>query len=285
MRFLHCSDVHVTADYRALPLRRLGWRRWLALPELLAAGRARAYDEAPRTLAAIARAMPAHGAHHLILSGDLTACALDLEFQGARDALGALAEDPGRCTIIPGNHDVYTPGSVRGRRFERYFGHLLESDVPEHQREGAFPFVRLVGADAAVVGLCSARVPPLPGISRGVIGRAQLDGLAAIVSDVRLASRALLVVVHHAPLKPQGTAALGPWGLSDGANLCKLLRGPRHAILHGHIHHRFHHPATAERPHVFGAGSSTQSGREGYWLIDVERGQVTGGTLQVPPLP
>ena len=285
MRFLHCSDVHITADYRALPLRRLGWRRWLALPELLAGGRARAYDAAAHTLSAIAQSMPAQGARHLILSGDLTSCALDSEFQGAREALGALAEDRDRCTIIPGNHDVYTPGSVRHRRFERHFGHLLESDLPEHQREGAFPFVRKVGADAAIVGLCSARVPPLPGISRGRIGTAQLDGLAAVVSDARLAGRALLVVVHHAPLKPEGTAATGPWGLSDGHALCELLRGPRYAVLHGHIHRRFHHPATAERPHLFGAGSSTQAGQEGYWLIDVAKGQVTGGTLQAPPFP
>jgi 3',5'-cyclic AMP phosphodiesterase CpdA len=113
MRFVHCSDVHITADYFAQPLFRLGWRRWVAL------------------------------ADHFILSGDLTAYALESEFQGARAALGELVEDRSRCTVIPGNHDVYTPGSHRSRRFERYFGHFLESDLPEHRREGAFPFVRL----------------------------------------------------------------------------------------------------------------------------------------------
>ncbi|MFL5348067.1 MAG: metallophosphoesterase family protein [Hyalangium sp.] len=282
MRFVHCSDVHITADYLAQPFFRLGWRRWVALAELAVGGRARAYRRAPETLAAIAREARAQKADHLILSGDLTAYALDSEFEGARAALSGWVEDRTRCTVIPGNHDVYTPGSERSRRFERYFGHLLESDLPEHCREGAFPFVRLVGEEAAVIGLKSARVPPVPGISNGLIGPAQLEGLHALVKDPRLAGRALLVVVHHAPLTPRGRADKWTHGLRDAEALCRLLPGPRHAVLHGHIHHRYHHLATAERPHIFGAGSSTMAGREGYWVIDVSQGQVVGGEKHVP---
>jgi hypothetical protein len=66
--------------------------------------------------------------------------------------------------------------------------------------------------------------------------------------------------------------------LLDADALLELLPGPRFAVLHGHIHHRYHHPATATRPHLFCAGSSTQAGREGYWLIDVDGGTVRGGT-------
>jgi hypothetical protein len=64
------------------------------------------------------------------------------------------------------------------------------------------------------------------------------------------------------------------------------LPGPRFAVLHGHIHRRYHHPATAKRPHIFGAGSSTQHGREGCWLIDVAAGQISAArkvTLTAPP--
>jgi 3',5'-cyclic AMP phosphodiesterase CpdA len=282
MRFVHCSDVHITADYFAQSFFKLGWRRWVALAELTVGGRARAYRKAPETLAAIAREAQGHQADHFILSGDLTAYALDSEFQGARAALGSLVEDRSRCTIIPGNHDVYTPGSHRCRRFERYFGHLLESDLPEHCREGAFPFVRLVGEEAAVVGLLSARVPRVPGISSGLIGPAQLEGLEAVVKDPRLAGRSLLVVVHHAPLTHHGRPDSWSHGLRDADALCRLLPGTRYAVLHGHIHHRYHHPATAERPHIFGAGSSTLAGREGYWVIEVSGGQVVGGEKHVP---
>ncbi|WP_224370163.1 metallophosphoesterase family protein [Hyalangium versicolor] len=284
MRFVHCSDVHITADYFAQPFFRLGWRRWLAFAELTVGGRARAYRRAPETLATIAREAREKNADHFILSGDLTAYALDSEFEGARAALGELVEDRSRCTVIPGNHDVYTPGSHRSRRFERYFGHLLESDLPEHCREDAFPVVRLVGKEAAVVGLKSARVPPVPGIAQGFIGPAQLEGLAAIVKDPRVAGRAVLAVVHHAPLTHHGKADGWFHGLKDAEALCRLLPGPRHAVLHGHIHHRYHHVATDARPHIFGAGSSTQEGREGYWVIEASEGRITGGEMHVPHL-
>jgi 3',5'-cyclic AMP phosphodiesterase CpdA len=227
--------------------------------------------------------MEKHAVDHFILSGDLTAYALEGEFWLAQNALGDVGRDKRRCTVIPGNHDVFTPGAQRSDRFGRYFGHLLESDFPEHRREGPYPFVRRVGEDAAVVGLCSARVPPTPGIASGTIGEAQLDGLSAIVNDSRLAGRALLVVVHHAPLTEEGKPDNALHGLRDAEALCRLLPGPRYAVLHGHIHHRYHHPATAERPHIFGAGSSTMAGREGYWVIEAKGGQVLGGEKHVPP--
>jgi hypothetical protein len=53
-------------------------------------------------------------------------------------------------------------------------------------------------------------------------------------------------------------------------------------VLHGHIHRRYHHPATDERPHLFGAGSSTQQGREGYWLIETRDGLIRGGEALKP---
>lgn len=282
MRILHCSDVHITEDYFALPLRKLGWRRWVALVELTAGGRAKAYRNAQATLSTIAREAGTHGVDHFILSGDLTAYALEGEFRAARAALAPLAPTPARCTVIPGNHDVFTPGSHRKGRFARHFGHLLESDLPEYRREGAFPFVRLVGKEAAVVGLLSARVPSLPGIAYGYIGPAQLEGLAALLKDPRLEGRAVLVAVHHAPLTLRGRADSYFHGLRDAEALFRLIPGPRYAVLHGHIHKRYHHPSTDQRPHIFSAGSSTQLGREGYWVIEVKDGQVVGGQKHVP---
>lgn len=284
MRFLHCSDVHITEDYFALPLHRLGWRRLLGLVELTVGGRAKRYARAHQVLSTITREARVHGVDHVILSGDLTAYALDSEFEGARRALCPVGEDPRRCTIVPGNHDVFTPGSIRVDRFARHFGRLLHSDLPEYRREGAYPFVRLVGDEAAVVGLLSTRRAPLPGFPYGLLGEAQLDGLAALLKDPRLDGRAVLVTVHHAPLNRQGRPDRWHHGLRDADALLRLLPGPRFAVLHGHIHERYHHPATADRPHLFGAGSSTEAGHEGYWLIEVARGQVVGGQSHTPAL-
>jgi len=278
VRILHCSDVHVTLDYTKLPLLKLGWRRWIALGELIR-GRARAYARAGETIRQIVRDFSVLGADHLIVSGDLTAYSLPGEFEGARAALGELASDPRRCTVIPGNHDVYTPGAYRDRRFERTFAPLLQSDLPEFQREGIWPLVRLLGDEVAVVGLKSARVPAVPGMSFGVIGKRQLGGLRDVVNDPRVRDRAVVVVVHHAPLTRRGKRDKLHHGLTDKDALFRIVRGERFAVLHGHIHQRYHHAATETRPHLFGAGSSTQLGREGYWLIDVERGRIAGGRM------
>jgi 3',5'-cyclic AMP phosphodiesterase CpdA len=282
MRFLHCSDVHITDNYSSRQLLRLGWRRWVAMAELQLGGRARRFAHAEQTLRQIARDAESLGAHHLIVSGDLTAYSMPDEFVRARAALAPWVEDKARASVIPGNHDRYTPGSYRSRRFERSFGQLLPSDFPELAVEDGFPFVRLLGERDAVVGLCSARVPRLPGMSFGVIGQAQLSALQRIVADSRLQGRAVLVLVHHAPFKANGRPDKLSHGLVDAEALLALLPGPRFAVLHGHIHHRFHHPATDLRPHIFGAGSSTEAGDEGYWLIETAVGQIASARALRP---
>lgn len=282
MRFLHCSDIHVVGDYGPSSYLRLGWRRMPALAEVKLFGRARHFAHSPETIRTIVGDFTRHHADHLIVSGDLTGYALEEEFDGALEALGPLTKDPRRCTIIPGNHDTYTPGALRDRRFERRFGHLLESDLPQYTREGPFPFVRLLDDGAAVVGLLSARVPLFPGCSFGVIGKRQLDGLQELINDPQVKDRAVLVVVHHAPLTAEGAPDKPMHRLVDANRLFEIVHGPRFAVLHGHIHRRFHHPANSQRPHVFGAGSSTQAGREGYWLIDVRDGKFVGSEMRTP---
>ncbi len=282
MRFLHCSDVHITQDYFTVPPWRLGWRRSLALFELSVGGRAKKYAQARQTLKQITSDMAPLKVDHLIVSGDVTQYSTEWEFKGAREALGEVAADPQRCTVIPGNHDRYTPGAVRDGRFERYFGHLLVSDLPQYAREGPFPFVRLLGDEVAVVGLSSARVPLVPGFSFGYVGKAQLEGLRALLQDKKLAHRAVLVLVHHAPRTHKNKPDKLLHGLMDGEALLRALPGPRYAVLHGHIHKRYYHPATATLPHAFGAGSSTERDHEGYWVIDVRDGQVVGGEAYRP---
>jgi 3',5'-cyclic AMP phosphodiesterase CpdA len=282
MRFLHASDVHITDDYFRRQLLRLGWRRWVAMAELQLGGRARRFAQAEATLRQIARDAEALGVDHLVLSGDVTAYSMPEEFTRARAALAPWVEEKAKASVIPGNHDRYTPGALSSRRFERSFGQLLTSDIPELAVEDGFPFVRLLGEGDAVVGLCSARVPRFPGMSFGVIGKPQLQALATLISHPRLKGRAVLVAVHHAPFKANGQPDKASHGLVDARELLALLPGPRFAVLHGHIHHRFHHPATESRPHIFGAGSSTEAGDEGYWLIETAAGQIASAKALRP---
>ena len=232
MRFLHFSDVHVTADYARHSLLRLGWRRWIALGELTLGGRARAFARAPETISRILDEADTLEVDHAILSGDVTAYALPVEFEEARAAMGQWANEPRRCTVIPGNHDRYTPGAHRTRRFEQSFGNLLVSDLPDVAVEEGFPFVRLLGERDAVIGLQSARVPYFPGLSYGIVGQKQLDALATLVRRPELDGRAVLVVVHHAPFGALGKPDRLLHGLVDAPALLALLPGDRAPAAH-----------------------------------------------------
>lgn len=276
MRILHISDVHVQIEYGVESWRRMGWRRLAAQIELRLARRARGYARAKESIVRLVAEGLRRGADHVILSGDLTALALDAEFEGARRALGELAEGSGRLTVIPGNHDVFTPGSRRKRRFERWFDDLLDSDLPQLRAEGPWPQVRLLGDDVAIVALCSARVPPLPGIAAGWVGEAQLSALEKICAHPRVRGRSIHVVVHHAPVRWNGTFDRRDHGLADArALLAVCTAGGVTAIHSGHIHQRYAWQVSGG-PIVIGGGSSTLLGQEGYWIVESARGRITG---------
>jgi predicted phosphodiesterase len=266
MRVMHISDLHFQAD---IPLRRfprLGWRRLLAQTEYRLLGRRKRFLLVPSTVARLLEEAARLRVDHLLVSGDLTALALREEFEAARVALQSWR---GRMTILPGNHDVYTPAAARERLFEGTFEQELRSDLPEYCREGPYPVVKLLGDDAALVALSSARVPLCPGIAAGWVGDAQRKALAAILGDSRITQRAVLVSVHHGPFRPSGQRDRITHGLVDGREVLSVAaKGGALGLCHGHIHHRYRLQASSGIP-VFCAGSSTQKGREGYWVYEL----------------
>ena len=112
MKVLHLSDVHLAPVVPGRPPWHGGWRRLLAQVELKLMGRARRYVDAPQALARILEEAASLGVDHLVLSGDLTVLARDEEFALVAEALGPLTGQPARLTVVPGNHDRYTPGAT-----------------------------------------------------------------------------------------------------------------------------------------------------------------------------
>ncbi len=280
MRLLHMSDLHFQAD---CPVRRwpaLGWRRVAAQTEFRLLGRRKLFLRVEETVAKLLDEADRLRVDHLVVSGDLTALALPEEFEAASAALGRWRD---RMTIVPGNHDRYTPAAARELLFERAFERSLVPDLPEHRREGAFPGVKLVGEELAVIGLSSARVPPMPGIAAGLVGAAQLDGLRAALHDPRLSNRAVVLVVHHAPLRPSGRRDMPQHGLWDAPKLLEIAAAAGvAAICHGHIHDRFRVVGPG-KVSIFGAGSSSQAGMEGYWLLELDRsGLLSAEAVRLP---
>jgi len=267
MKLVHFSDVHVQLrDWRRRRLRELGPLRALATVELWK-GRGRQYDQAEEALRAVARA--ASRADHAVCSGDLTQLGHPEEFAAARGALGALAGETDRFTVLPGNHDRYPWRGRPSRLFEEHFPEHARSDLAGPLR------VRLLG-EAAIVVLDSAGPLCWPVLSRGRLDRAQLDALEATLASPGLRTLCKLIAIHHTPLLRGGRHDL-PWrSLRDGRALLAAARhGGAQAILCGHIHDRFVH---GEGPMVICAGSSTQLGHEGYFELEIGGGRVLSAT-------
>jgi len=271
MRILHCSDFHVLTDYASASFKQLGWRRLPALAELSLNQRGKHFAHAKRNVSRLVEEALRLQVEHVVVSGDLTGYAMEDEFSEVARLLEGLLS-PSRLTVVPGNHDCYARDSYA--LFTKYFGSLLHSDMPEYSREGPFPLVRLLGEEAAIVALKSARLPFFPGASFGYLGKAQGEGLEAALEDKRLMGRWVGVLMHHAPLNSKGGFDKPHHAFYGARPLLRRLAAPQYALLHGHIHHRYTHAATAHRPAIFCAGSSTWHGREGYWLLEVKGGRL-----------
>jgi len=269
IRVLHFSDVHVD-----LPLASLPWTTWLGKRALGGANHAlrrrKYFVDAVDKLAALAEFAEQQAIDLALCTGDYTILGTAPELDLAARAVEPLTRRPLGFATVPGNHDVYLGDSVREQRFEKHFAKWMRSDRPELATDGAFPFVRFVGEHLAVVGVSSARPNPEPWRSSGRVPEAQLEGLARVLLDPAVRERFVIVMTHYAPRLWNGRPDSITHGLENAdALLATLAELPRGCLIHGHVHRRFAVREPGVRPMLLGAGSTTQAGREGLWVIEV----------------
>ena len=165
LRFAHISDIHLLDLQGVRPWRYLNKRLTGRINLALRRGKKHdggLFDRATAKMVEL-------GAERLVVTGDLTNLALQSEFALVRRKLDAL---PIPSTVIPGNHDTYTRGSVASERCEHYLGHHMDGERIDGHR---YPFVQrfegvaLVGlstgmasAPATAAGARSTRRPPPP---------------------------------------------------------------------------------------------------------------------------
>jgi 3',5'-cyclic AMP phosphodiesterase CpdA len=273
IRVLHFSDVHVDVPLREMPLSELHGKRLLGGANLLLR-RGRWFRDARAKLSALARFAERQAIDLVVCTGDYTALGTAPELEAARRAIEPLTRRHRGFVTVPGNHDLYMPDAVADARFERIFGDLLGTDWPQHAVDGGWPAVRLYDEHLAVVTVNSARPNPQLWRSSGRIPDAQLTALGAVLSDARLRGRTVLVATHYAPRRPDGSPDRWSHGLENADALLALCAPlPSCAVLHGHIHHRYHLRPQGG-PNLLGAGSATHRGREGIWQLEIEPGRV-----------
>ncbi len=223
-RIAHLSDAHVL-DPR--PGRtRAGWSmrtRFLSLGRPLdAIGRRRKLGRALETARRV-------GAHHVVLSGDLTEIGSPGEYETFAEALHDSGIAPERITLVPGNHDLYSASD--GWRW------ALEGPLAAFAATSA-------GEPGKVVEVAGVRFLPVDTTFHQPVTRSAGcmagDGLEAIrrrAADPGLAGSPLVLVQHHPPFE-RGTSAW-QWidGLIGARSMMSLLESFRHLfVLHGHMH-------------------------------------------------
>jgi 3',5'-cyclic AMP phosphodiesterase CpdA len=258
MRIAHFSDLHLLS-LEGVPARRFFNKRFTGLANLRLK---RSHIHRASYVRAIARQIARAGVDHVVITGDLTNLALEPEFELARDVLTReLGMDPSRVTVVPGNHDLYTRGAMTSRRFEKYFGEFMQSDLPDLAVDaggGRFPVVKLRG-DVAIVAVSSA-VPQLPLVAAGEIGRRQLQALERILAHPEVTRRTLVLALHHPAVHGWTRMKAHIEGLRDSASLLALLMPfSRGLVLHGHLHRRIQSaiPTATGKLHHVGATSAS----------------------------
>jgi hypothetical protein len=117
-----------------------------------------------------------------------------------------------------------------------------------------------------------------PIITRGHVPIAEIEELPERIATARGCK---LVVLHHSPLRESGRPDW-PWHALRGARDLMKAAARAEAVLCGHLHQRFD---ARQESRVFCAGSSTELGKEGYWLYQIDNGRLLTAEVRKPGAP
>ncbi len=232
MRIGHISDLHILALDSPAPHQFFNKRIVGGLNLLLNRSGAHSAEVVRHALSRLDEL----DVDHIIISGDLTNLALDSEFSAAAELVHTIRDATDRVSVVPGNHDYYTPGAEREGRFEHHFQPFLESDLPQYQSENGYPFCHLRG-DLAIVGLNSG-IATAWFLSNGEVGADELAAADRLLQDPQVQSRFKVVVVHHPLLPDQNHAIQWTRRMRNDEEVLDLLRRRDvDLIVHGHTHY------------------------------------------------
>jgi len=238
VRVAHLSDLHLLDLDGAVPFRLLN-KRLTGYANLRLK---RGHKHKPEPVRLGAQSMKGLGVDHVVITGDVSNLALEREFDRVRDMLERdLGLSPANVSMVPGNHDTYTRGSVRSRRFASWFRDYISSDLPELATDTGFPFVRLRGP-LAIIGLSTAISHP-PFVAAGWLGKRQRDALERLLAHREVRARTPVILQHHPIDNFRSYVKTALEGLWDARQEVELLQGvARGLLLHGHWHKRIRRP-------------------------------------------
>ncbi len=219
---MHTSDIHLL-DLSGVSLRRYLNKRLTGRVNL-ALKRGRSHDG--KLFDRMMAMAPELAIDRLVVTGDLTNLALEPEFELVQRTL---REAPVPTTVIPGNHDTYTRGSVRTGRFESFLSEFMEG---ERIGRAAYPFVQRHG-NVALIGVSTA-IASLPLYAVGQVGTDQLARLGKILQATGQEGRSRIILIHHPVV--DGVSGARHDLLDRSAFASVVAEHGADLILHGHEH-------------------------------------------------
>lgn len=252
LRFLHCSDIHLLSLRGVGPHRFLNKRLTGGVNLMLKRGKhhdGALFDR----IGELAREL---AVERVVVTGDLSNLALEQEFEHIDARLEAIGLP---VTVIPGNHDAYTRGAMRSRRFEQMLGRWMIGERAGNFGDDYYPFVQRFG-EVALIGVSTAQAS-LPLWAIGSVGGSQLERLDTILEQLGEQRLTRVVLIHH-PVMPgvsnnrhnlTDLDAFGQVIARRGAEL--ILHGHEHRVIEGTI------PGPAELVPVHGISSATNLSR------------------------
>ena len=225
MKFVHFGDLHVWSPRLHL---REGFypKRWLG-PLNLALRRAKKFPPEYRLPAL--KAVQEEKADAVLFSGDFTTFSLREEFVMASALFEPLLEKTGSGLVaIPGNHDRYTPGSVREGFLEQFLTFVPKERV--FTRPLA-PRLTVVGVDHSV---------PLMIRSNGVVDDETHQALRETLERMKRTNQTVVLMGHFPYATPPEHPETWEHKLLGAERLAELVREFKPVLyVHGHKHVRW----------------------------------------------
>lgn len=226
-RLAHISDIHLgplpPVRRRELASKRItGYLNWQ---------RNRAGAMADDTLEQLVAHMQAARPDHIAVTGDLINLALKEEIRLAAAWLNSIGQ-PANVSVVPGNHDTYTPGAL-DRIIKAWHPYMSGDKTSREDAESQpLPYLR-VRDDVAVIGVNSGRAT-LPFYATGSFRRTNAHHTSSLLKQAREAGHFRVVLIHHPPF-PNATAR---HKRLIGAERFRqvIAREGADLILHGHTH-------------------------------------------------
>jgi len=193
---------------------------------------------------------------HLVICGDILGTHDRPGKSGAIEQLRQLLKKhdmyhPGRCTVLPGNHDLRAMGVLEatGQSFRGRFVKLYRTRAYHKQFKKVL--LKIIG-NVALIGLDSVfhdkhRLGPFGKsyFHGGYLGRQQLAELKHVLALRSVQYRHKIVAIHHPPQRRSVLkhGLMDAWGgLEDARKFWEIADAAAvDLVVCGHDHHRWHH--------------------------------------------